>query len=178
MRNRFGVAAGCTVLAFFACNAVADHLPGNKIAGGKPDSSICGFDTYQTPLKDIEASLGERDGADRDPVHEAGVTYRWNKGPLTILVKTYEVGNHQDRPPTWIEVSGTDPGRVCPTGRGVALGDDMVAVRKAYGNRYGVIPPDHGRRMVTVEWKTLQTMDIDLGKEGRVVRINVAGEIE
>lgn len=178
MRNRYAVVGVSAALILCGSAVHADHLPVNKFASGKPDSQVCGFDTYETPLKVIEARLGDPNGSERDPVHESGVTYRWQKGALVVLVKTYRIGKYQDRPPMWIEVSGNDPSRLCATGRGVALGDSLAAVRKAYGNRYGVMPLEDGRRMITVEWKTLQTMDIDVDKDGRVTRINVAGEIE
>ncbi len=139
---------------------------------------LCGLDSDATPMKDVLSKLGKPDRIEPWEVHKANVTYWWSRGPLTIQVNTYQFGDYLNRPPLWIEVSGSDPDGFCTTGRGLKLGNSLADIRRLYGHRYGIRPIDGGKRMVTIQWSTLPSIDIDLARDGRIVRINAAGVIE
>jgi len=129
-------------------------------------------------MKDILSKLGKPDRIDPRPTDKVNVTYKWSRGPLTILVSAYQMEGYLDRNPVWIEVSGSDPDGFCTTGRGLKLGGSLVDVRRLYGTRYGIRQISRGKRVLTIEWSTEPSIDIDLSRDGRIIRINSAGVIE
>ncbi len=159
--------------------ALADHLPDNKLASGKGDTVLCGFDPHFTPMKDILSKLGKPDRIEPWEKDKVNVTYLWTRGPLTIEVNTYQYyADYLNRPPVYIEVNGSDPEGFCPTGRGLKLGDSLADLRRLYGQRYQVIHTGKGERSITIQWNDESTLIVELTKSGRVELINVPGENE
>lgn len=161
----------------FAGPVLADHLPDNKLASGKGDTVLCGFDPRFTPMKDILSKLGKPDRIDPWPEDKLNFTYQWSRGPLTIEVNTYHFyADYLNRPPVWIEVSGSDPEGFCKTGRGLKLGDSLADVRRLYGKRYGVTRTSKGEQSITIQWEDEATIFVDLTKDGHVEVINIPAE--
>lgn len=178
MSSNSRLAAFVVAGSLIACPALADHLPDDKLAAGKPETTLCGFDPYNTLLKDILAKLGEPEFVRPTPSDKINVTYHWSRGPLQIQVNAYQVDGYLDRPPVYIEVAGRDPDGFCRTGRGLALGSSLGDLRKIYGTRYGVRSTGDGRHTVTLQWPDLATLFVRFDKAGRVQSVNLPGESE
>jgi hypothetical protein len=145
---------------------------------GAPDTSLCGFDVNRTPVSLILNKMGEpttRTAAPEEPRH---VTYSWTKGPLNIRISTYTLPGYESKPPASIEVEGSDPGKVCATGRGIALGDSVDYALKLYGKNHDTFPYS-GDEAYNFKWPRAVNVLLSLTKDknAHIKRITLSGKL-
>lgn len=126
----------CLIVA--ASNAgFSDHLPSNKVARGKPESTVAGFDIYRTHLKQVFAVLGKPVKMTETPETSDVVGVKdceWHRDGLILQVSATTYKGEDSL--TSIEVTGTNVhSRFGRTGRGLHLGDTLADVRRIYGSR-------------------------------------------
>ncbi len=157
---------GFLLLMLFPAVVFADHLPANKVAAGRAESTLAGINIHKSRAKELIEKFGKPDSYKKYPETEEQGEIVWKKDGAVIHA-TINV----DEVAYAVVVSGK-PNASTRTGAGLELGGSLADLEKVYGRRFG-------RRgdVVTVQWRDGTEMRVTL-TGGRIATILLLAEVE
>ena len=149
---------------FLGATARADHLPENLLARGRPEEVLAGIHLERTKLSEIIRAHGKPSKIDGDD-------YYWEKHGWTLHLVIYRgAGIVNGEYIAMIEVEGKNvPHLLSRTGRGLQLGDTMLAVQRIYGRKYKKDRLENKNIQIVVQWRRKEvTLIAEFDRKGRI----------
>ena len=123
---------------------LADHLPDNLQARGRPETNLAGINIRHAKLADIVRRYGQPTKVigveERNPKIASSYHYYWIRAGVTVHIV---VDRFPTDLPNWqhvslIEVGSGTSHTIGRTGKGLKLGDRLKELKRIYGSRYYV----------------------------------------
>ena len=161
-----------SLLLPFPQNALADHLPPELQARGKPERVLAGIHLGMT-LRDVIARYGQPRTKQHDP--DGSDEYSWLRSGVTLRVSFYP-GDVKGREFIGsIDIKGGPTKNIVGrTGRGLGLGDSLRALRRIYGSRFHERKlPKEGIHDVMVQWTEEVSLIAKIDSSGHISTITL-----
>jgi hypothetical protein len=182
MTSRRGVALAATIVSC-ALSAIADHLPAEKQARGKPEHVLAGVNVYRGKVADAVRRFGNgrvENHSDSDyPAGSGERTYRWQINGVRLQLATVFRTDWKTRrliegPPQVVDVWGDSPAdRATSTGAGLSLGGTLADVIRLHGRQF-----ERGENWVIVQWRDETTLVVDFNGSGRITHMHLEASID
>lgn len=170
-------------LLLFASLCVADHLPPELQARGKPEKTLAGIHLNRDKVSDVIKLYGkpskvENEAEPSDPNRVDVFDYYWNKLSIKLRLVVYRgsqiKGGEQI---ALIEVEGSRAtGIIGTTGSGLRLGGSLTDLRRIYGNRFGERKITKlGIHDVMLEWRSEEySLIAEFDRRGRIKKLSLS----
>ena len=178
------VIRGCIVILLSICwssrISLADHLPANLQASGKPEKIIAGVHLDRITLSEVIKVYGKPNRVIKQnitDIAESMYDYYWERdGVLLIITAHPEPKARKGWHVYLIAVEGSNPRSMMGrTGRGLKLGDSKTAIKNIYGARYSENHlPQESIHEIMVQWRSDETSLIaELDRRGKIKKISL-----
>jgi hypothetical protein len=162
----------------------ADHLPPSEMARRKPEHILAGINVYDGTIETVVKNLGKplkyADApSEQGPVGSGERTYEWIRDGVRLRVGTEYYTDRTTKKvvesaPMIVDIWGDSPGQGAgTTGSGLALGEDIRAVARHYGNRF-----HRDKTGITVQWQDDTTLIVDFDTHGTINHMQLAAAVE
>jgi hypothetical protein len=153
-------------MLLFPTMLLADHLPEDKIALGKPETVLCGIDVSRSHVRELVGKFGKPVTYDKYPKTKDAAEITWEKSGSRIHAYI-----NVDDIAYAVDVSG-DASATTTTGRGLGLGQKLADLQRIYGNRFVT----HGNR-VTLQWRDGSELRATIAND-RIVSLTLVAPVE
>lgn len=167
------------IILLLSIFCLADHLPDNLQAKGRPERTLAGIRLGRSKVADVIKMYGEPDcliKEERPPGYTDTYGYYWYKGDLTLILSV----DHSKEPAgneyiSMIEIKGSAAdGMLGRTGAGVRLGAGFSQLRRIYGRRFQLRNiPEYNIHDVMYEWQSGYSLVAELDQENRIKSLSL-----
>ena len=161
---------------------MADHLPEELLADGKPETKLAGIDLTHDNLDRVVQMYGKPKREVKVPNNPSWTGYVWELPEVKIELGVISGPSGKHIRDVYIE--GTAAGKSASTGRGLKLGDHISAIKRVYGAKLQIQKgnPSEQRREFTgigavsqrikLQWASQEfTLTAGLNDAGRIIAL-------
>ncbi len=173
--------------------AIADHLPANLQAHGKPENTLAGINLEASTPDEVRRKFGPPTRSVKVPNNPGWTGYLWQTASILLEVEVTKgrTTDYVDRV-TIVRMNGESPTSVWTipppsTGRGLRLGDTLDTLKSLYGNRFQLskqasVPATTdpflsvpGNETAVVQWTPIEfTLTAGFDSLGRIVALRLS----
>jgi hypothetical protein len=147
------------ILAGSASIGIADELPDELLARGRPETVLAGIDLKHTTIEKIVKRFGKPTAEKRwepaMPNSVGQIDYYWHKKGLDLHVGIQYSNKEPDwKPVDRVEIGPGTSRQLGKTGAGLKLGDSLSDLRRLYGRRFHMRDiPKSKIHDVMIQWR-------------------------
>lgn len=179
-----------TLLMAVAVPSIADHLPDNLLAHGRPENTLAGINLEKATLDQVLQKYGPPAKKVNVPNNPDWTGYLWQIGGLRLEVEAFHSANKVSLDRISIVRTGTmdtTASNAGSTGAGLKLGDGLDALKRVYGTKFHLskqqtVPADTepflsmpGSRTAMIQWTPVEfTLIAGLDAQGNIIAMQLS----